>query len=222
MSIAVEPVHYPESDGRPMAETDVHREEMVYFIEALQDRYRDQPVYVSGNLMLYYVEGDPRKCISPDCLVAFDRPAGHRRVYKTWEEGKAPDVVIEVTSSSTRSEDRVVKRDLYARLGVREMWLVDPLGDYLGAPFRGFRLEDQQWTEIPGQHGRAFSPLLQLEFRATEDGARLFDPGTGLFLPSARDLAAQLRDASTEIRARDAEIERLRRELEAFRSREQE
>ena len=36
-------VYYPESDGQPMAETDLHRNEMYDLIHALRRRYRDVP-----------------------------------------------------------------------------------------------------------------------------------------------------------------------------------
>ena len=45
---------YPESYGKPMAETDVHRDLMVDSIQMLQHHFRDEPVYVSGNLLIYY------------------------------------------------------------------------------------------------------------------------------------------------------------------------
>lgn len=37
-----------------------------------------------------------------------------------------PDLAVEVLSPSTRANDEGVKRELYMRLGVRELWLVDP------------------------------------------------------------------------------------------------
>ena len=61
---------YPESDGKPMAETDVHRDLMVDFIRMLQHHFRDEPIYVSGNLLIYYEEGTVRKSVSPDVFVA--------------------------------------------------------------------------------------------------------------------------------------------------------
>jgi Uma2 family endonuclease len=38
-----------------------------------------------------------------------------------------PDLLIEVLSPSNRGYDRLTKRELYTRAGVREYWLVDPV-----------------------------------------------------------------------------------------------
>ena len=97
MSRATQPreVIYPESDGKPMAETDVHRDWMVCIIERLKWRYRRKRVYVSGNLLIYYEQGNPKKSVAPDTFVVFGVQSGRRRIFKVWEEGKAPDVVIE-------------------------------------------------------------------------------------------------------------------------------
>lgn len=65
-----EEVEYPESDGQPMAETDKHRRLMTTLIETLESYFADQAnVYVSGNLLLYYIEDDPTKCVVPDVFV---------------------------------------------------------------------------------------------------------------------------------------------------------
>ena len=84
-----------------------------------------------GRLFLYYVEGNPRAVVCPDVFVAKGVSKEQRRIYKLWEEGQVPCLVIEVTSESTRNEDFSKKKDLYERLGVEEYILHDPLGEYL-------------------------------------------------------------------------------------------
>ena len=39
----------------------------------------------------------------------------------------APDLVVEILSPGTQSRDRGAKQQLYARFGVREYWLVNPM-----------------------------------------------------------------------------------------------
>src|SRR5262245_49441202 len=98
-------IQYPTSDGKPMAETDIHRDVMVETIEILRGFFADQTnVYVSGNLLVYYVERQPRKHRSPDVFVVWGVPKHDRLNYKIWEEGQAPQLVIEITSKSTRKE----------------------------------------------------------------------------------------------------------------------
>jgi len=115
-------VHYPETDGKPMAETDIHYEVVTNTRFALQWYFRDrEDVYVSGNLFVYYEEGNPKKCVAPDVFVVFGVPKKRRRVYLVWEEGKGLDVVFEFTSRKTRNEDFGRKMDIYRGiLGVRE------------------------------------------------------------------------------------------------------
>jgi Uma2 family endonuclease len=179
-------VEYPSSDGKPMAETDFHRDEMIYVIEALQKHFRDAlDVYVSGNLLLYYVEGEPRYSISPDALVAkgMADAKSRRDTYKVWEEGRVPYWVMEVTSRSTRQEDLRKKKDLYRQLGVEEYFLFDPREEYLTPSLQGFRLADGPGSEYrpvpPEPDGSLVSPTLGIVFRREEEGLRLFDARTG-------------------------------------------
>jgi len=73
-----------------MAETEVNRDDMVDVIGTLKHHFAHDPnVYVSGNLLLYYEEGNPRKHVSPDVLVSFEVPREPKRdYYLVWKEGK--------------------------------------------------------------------------------------------------------------------------------------
>src|SRR5437764_994722 len=116
-------IEYPETDGKPMAETDVHATLMIELRSALEAFFRHAPdIYVSGNLLLYYEEGNPRKSVAPDVFVVRGVSKEQRRIYKLWEEGHAPDVVFEISSRSTYKEDLQRKWHLYAQLGVAEYY----------------------------------------------------------------------------------------------------
>lgn len=159
-------IHYPESDGKPMAETDTHRSEMTHAIETLRLYFRDRPmVYVTGNILFYYVEGDPKKRRSPDVMVVNGVPRYYGRVYLLWEDHRAPSFVIEVTSRQTRKVDWEKKYELYARPGGREYVLVDPLDEYMGwAPLQLLRLEGSRYTVVsPEEDGTLLSRELNLK-----------------------------------------------------------
>ena len=84
-----------------MAETDVHRTLMMDLIQTLQAHYAADPmVYVSGKLLLFYEEGNKRKHISPDVFVVRGVAKKLRENYLTWEEGKGPDLAIELTDKA--------------------------------------------------------------------------------------------------------------------------
>src|SRR5207244_791296 len=123
ISTAHKPIHYPETDGKPMGETDVHIDALIYLREALRDHFRDAPqMYVAGNMFLYYEEGNPTACVAPDVFVVQGVDKHERRTYRLWEESQPPAVVFETTARGTRLEDLGAKRAAYARQGVRGSW----------------------------------------------------------------------------------------------------
>jgi hypothetical protein len=105
-----------------MGETDLRQWWMIRIADWLRFRYQGQRVYVSGNLLIYPEEGNNLRHVAPDCFVTLDCDPGFRRTYKVWEEGKPPDVVFEVTSSSTRRQDEFDKPPVSLR-GVRRIRL---------------------------------------------------------------------------------------------------
>ena len=205
-------IEYPTSDGEPLGETDLHRQLMIDLIEALQTHFRPrQDVYVSGNLLMFSEQGEPRVHLSPDVLVALDVPQGPpRESYKIWVERKAPDLIIEVTSASTRMRDIGVKKGVYEALGVTEYILFDPRGEYLRPRFQVYRREGELFVRhlVPEATGYR-SDRLGLEFRVIDDTLRMYAANTGNLLLTPREQAARadrLAAENLELKRRLAEL----------------
>ncbi len=206
-------VEYPDSDGKPVAESDFQLNELIYAREGLRIYYRDRrgrdDVYVAGNLLIYYEQGNPRASVAPDVFVVIGVANHDRRSYRLWDEGaKAPDFVLEITSHSTREEDQGHKRELYRRLGVKEYWQYDPTGDYLKPVLQGLVLAAGEYGPIAGGEtpsGRlaVASEVLGLELHVTDDGLRFHDPDMGQYVMSHAEAEA----ARAAAEARVAELE---------------
>jgi Uma2 family endonuclease len=218
-----EDLDYPTSDGKPMAETDWHRDLMNALIQTLAAYYAADPmVYVSGNLLVFYKPGNRRRHLSPDVFVVKGVAKHQRPNYLIWEEGKGPAVVIELTSQSTRDEDVEDKYELYQdTLRVPEYFLFDPLGDYLQPLLQGHRLHRGRYEPILPVKGRLPSKVLGLHLEGSGRELRLYDPTIKQWLltpDEARQAAEVLAIQEAEARRlAEAEIERLQRELAELR-----
>ena len=195
---------YPESDGEPMAETDRHRKLMMDFIFMLENHFEDvNDVYVSGNLLMYYEEGNIHKSVSPDVFVVFGVSKKERRTYRTWEEGHTPDFVLEVASPSTYTNDITDKKTLYATvLSVREYYIYDPYGEVY-PHFQGYRLVDGEYQAIAFIDGRLPSEVLGLELGERAGILSLYDANRSAWVspPKARVSEAEARVEDAEARA---------------------
>jgi Uma2 family endonuclease len=212
----VHEIEYPESDGMPMGETDLHRDWMVRILDILRLRYRGQRVYVASDLLVYYQEGDPTKFIVPDDFVVLDCDPARRNTFKIWEEqNKVPHAVFEVTSRSTRREDEVFKPRVYARLGVPEYFLYDPTSDYLSPPLQGFRIEHGTYTRIaPDETGALKCEQLGITLRLEQSNLVMYDARSGhVLLTEAEAAEAARKAAETRVVELEAEVQRLRAEL---------
>ena len=244
--VPADAVDYPCSDGQPMAESQVHAKCIMYMCEALQyhfeqhhpaDRYANDETdaipddaalgaYVTGNMFLYYEQGNRAAVVAPDVFVVHGVPVHLRDSYRLWNEPKGPDFVLEVTSKSTKETDLVKKRMLYASLGVSEYFLYDPRAEYLKPSLQGYRLGGGGYrplpgvSRLPGGGASVYSAVLGLELR-DERGLRrlrLHDPETGRDLLSYRESEAYAAREAAARRAAEARVEQERArvaELEA-------
>jgi len=201
-----------------MGETDEHRKEMVRQIELLERYFVGQRIYVSGDLLVYYEQGNPKKFVVPDVFVVNALEPRNRRIYKLWIERKPPDVILEVTSRKTKKKDTVTKPALYAQLRVPEYFLFDPTQDYLDPPLQGHRLVGDQYEVMaPGPQGALVSGELGLRLQAEHGQLMFYRLDTGDRLLTAEEacrVEVQARQAESQARqAAEAEVARLREEL---------
>ena len=224
VAVVPDTTDYPDSDGLPMAENESQFWPILYVGSAL-DRYYQarEDVYVVGNLLLYYQEGDRSKSVSPDLMVVLGASKHIRSSYRLWEEPKAPDFVLEIASESTHRIDRGVKRDIYASMGVLEYWQYDPVGNYLEPPLLGFRLAEGRYLPISAtaQEGGMLalrSEVLGLELRLTSgapvrEALHFYDPVHGEYLRTYREEAQARREAEGHLEQAEDRLEQTEGQL---------
>ena len=179
-------IFYPEEDGEPMAVTDLHRLILIRTLQVLDEHFRKDPgAYISGDILIYYVEGDPRKSVSPDVLVAFGLGKKRRRNYLVWVEDKVPDFVMEFSSKNTYRNDLGHKMELYAALGIRDYFLCDIEGLYLPSPLMGWTLVDGMYVPISaGVDGGLHSVALNLDFHIDDLETELYTSAVNSGFPA--------------------------------------
>ena len=221
---------YPETDGKPMAASDLHLEILIWLLQTLKAHFSQMPeVYVSGDILTYYTEGDPRAVVAPDVLVAFGIGRKRRQTYKVWEEGKVPDFVMEFSSKTTYQNDLTDKMTLYAALGIPNYLLYDAEALYLPSPLMGFQLVKgvYQPGSTPGVDGGIHSDVLGLDFHIQDRRLAVYDPVSEQWLQTpaeqhaARAENAETRAENAETRAAQETIARQKAEEELERLREQ-
>jgi Uma2 family endonuclease len=203
--------------------------------------------FVGANMFVYYsvpqaqeVANEVRKGLEkrafrgPDVFWVGNAKNRKRKCWIAWEEdGRLPDLIVELLSPSTADNDRKEKKDLYAQVfRTAEYFLYDPETKQL----EGFRLVDRSYRSIPpdekgrlwsGQLG-GFLGLWHGIYQGTEDDwVRLFRPD-GTLVPTegeagrqraeAADQRAEAADQRAEAERQRAEAERQRAEAERQRA----
>ncbi len=171
--------------------------------------------FLSSNTILCYDPDDLNVRVAPDVYLAFgvEAPAiRRRRLYLPWEAGKPPDLAVEVASASTARQDVTAKRQIYARIGVREYWRFDPTGGkYHGQPLAGERLFEGAYRPIaltrePDGVLKGYSAVLGLYLCWARELPRLYDSETETYLENWPEVAAARETAETERNAAEAQV----------------
>ena len=144
----------PEEDGVPL-ESNWHRLQMNLLIENVTHYWRErEDFFVGGNMFVYYSvqQARNRDYKGPDFLVVKDIDGRYaRQKWVVWEEnGRYPDVIVELMSPSTAKEDLGSKKDLYERtFHTSDYFCYDPdeqklIGWHLGeAGYEALKPDDQ-------------------------------------------------------------------------------
>ncbi|ACK67600.1 protein of unknown function DUF820 [Rippkaea orientalis PCC 8801] len=146
----------PTEDNIPM-ETQRHKTQMELLIETFYVWLEDQDRgYASGNMLIYFSldQLKNRDFRRPDFFAVLDVPKGERKSWVVWEEGKAPDVVIELLSESTSEADKTEKKNIYQnQLWVPEYYWFDPFNI---EDFAGFSLQNGLYQPIIPNENKSF------------------------------------------------------------------
>ena len=230
-------IEYPKTDGKPMAETGPHARATVYLYAVFNNLIRvirkDPSVYLAIDMFLYYQKGNIYANRVPDLMLIKGVDGTYERdTFKTWVEHAVPSLIIEISSKSTWIEDMVTKASLYARLGVKEYFIFDPLQEYLPAQLIGFRLADDEYARLPaGDDGGIDSEEMEVRLVPHDRFLLVTDLRTGKDIPALeREHAAvaalegELQEVTqrAEQEAQRAEQESLRAEQESQRAAEAE
>ncbi len=207
-------VEYPE--GNWIAQSVWHGDAVSQATVALNHHFREREnVLVAMELVVYYERGNNKACLQPDVQVVFGVKRGNRSSYKTWEEGKAADFVLEVASPSTADKDARHKAQEYARIGVREYWRLDPTGSIMATPIEGWEANGGRYDPVQpvarGARDRWLrSRVLGLELRSRrQDGATVLvfrDPRTGEEFDGDTGEAERRRRAAEERASAEAQL----------------
>ena len=180
-------IEYPERNW--IAQSIAHGDAVLQAAAALRNHFRDRTdVLVAMDLAVYYRRDDNNLWLQPDVQVVFGVSPANRSSYRIWEEGKAPDFVLEVASPSTAENDADHKVREYARIGVREYWRLDPDGTLMGSALEGYEASGGKYAPVQpvassDRERRYRSQVLGLELRSQRQARAtvlvLRDPRTG-------------------------------------------
>ena len=207
---------YPYSDGKPIGETGLHVDAILYALATLRNWFASHVrVQVGANMFVYYQQGDISKRLTPNLFVVRGLEALPERSYKIWEAGRPPTFVLDLDSPSTHERDRDEKQALYASMGVKEYWRFAPTGflkDREGTRVRlaGGVLRGLGYASLESAlDGSIRSEVLGLEIRADEQPEtrhllRFRDPETGQDLLTFSELQEAQIETTNRLRAEAA------------------
>ncbi|MBF1991273.1 Uma2 family endonuclease [Fischerella thermalis] len=193
----------------PEMESSLHYLQLLLLVTSLEWLWREQnDFFIGANLTIYFSRQQLRNrdFRGPDFFLVKDTEKRSRNSWVVWEEdGRYPDLIIELLSDSTANVDRTLKKNLYqSRFHTPEYFWFSPET----LEFVGFELVGNQYQEIvPNSQGWRWSQVLGLYLGIHENKLRYFTAG-GDLVPTPEEVAfiAQQQAQQATARANDAEL----------------
>jgi Uma2 family endonuclease len=162
-----DPEDPPYDDGEPL-ETNRHRIAMNALIDSTKQVFKTRQYtdfFVGGNMFIHYPDANTNKPTfrGPDFFAVLNIDGSYSR--EDWrvakENGRYPDIIIELTSKTTAKEDKGPKKDLYEQtFQTAEYFIFDV---YNSASLEGWRLKNNRYQPIdPNPYGWLWSETLSL------------------------------------------------------------
>jgi len=187
------------SDEPPL-ESDLHLQQIIILLSCLELLWQEKnDYYASGNLTIYYNEEQLKKrdFCGPDFFVVLDTEKRPRKSWVVWgEQGKYPNVIVEILSDSTANIDRTKKKILYQNtFRTPNYFWFDPNT----LEWQGFRLIEGQYQAISAnEQGYLWSEELGLYLGIFDRKLRYFTVD-GQLVPTPQEAELQQRQAKEQI-----------------------
>ncbi|MDX2244198.1 MAG: Uma2 family endonuclease [Leptolyngbyaceae cyanobacterium bins.302] len=204
----------------PEMESSLHYAQLALLVACLEFLWRDRiDFFIGANLTIYFSRQQlkNRDFRGPDFFLVQPTQPHPRNSWVVWEEdGKYPNLIIELLSASTADSDRTLKKALYQdRFRTLEYFWFSPETLELA----GFQLVGRTYEAIaPTPQGWLWSNELGLYLGVSDRQLRYFSP-TGERIPTPAEAAIEAQQAiEQELQAKQAAEERANRLAEQLRS----
>jgi Uma2 family endonuclease len=188
-----ERVIFPTGDlysDEPPLETELHLQQIILLLQCLNWLWRDRnDFYVAGNLTIYYSQNQLKSedFRGPDFFVVLGTDRKTRKSWVVWEEeGKYPNVIVEILSPKTANTDRELKKQIYQdTFRTHDYFWFDPYT----LEFAGFHLVDGEYQPLPeNSEGHLWSQQLELFLGIHQRQLRFFSV-SGELVPTPEESA---------------------------------
>ncbi|NEP16617.1 MAG: Uma2 family endonuclease [Leptolyngbya sp. SIO4C1] len=204
--------------NEPEMETSLHYTQLLILVTCLEFLWQDrEDFFIGANLTIYFSRQQlkHRDFRGPDFFLVRQTEKRPRKSWVVWEEdGRYPNLIIELLSDSTADVDRNLKKQLYQdRFRTPEYFWFSPET----LEFQGYRWQSGGYIEIPmTERGWRWSEELELYLGVKHEQLRYFS-ASGDLIPTPIEAERQAQQRIKQI-ARRADQEAQRADQEAQRA----